>query len=45
MSTSDSPPGKAPAAAKAAPAKPDVTSTGRNRTSQHVDARRLGRYR
>ena len=33
--------------AKAAPPKPapDVTSTGRDRATQHVDAKRLGSYR
>ncbi len=30
-------------AAKPSP-KPDITSTGRDRTTQHVDAKRLGKY-
>ena len=35
-----------PAEAKPAarPAKPDLTSTGRDRATQHVDAKRLGKY-
>jgi hypothetical protein len=31
------------AAAKPSP-KPDITSTGRDRTTQHIDAKRLGKY-
>jgi hypothetical protein len=30
-------------AAKPSP-KPDITSTGRDRATQHIDARRLGKY-
>jgi hypothetical protein len=35
-----------PAEAKAAakPSKPDLTSTGRDRATQHIDAKRLGKY-
>ena len=37
-------PAKRPKAAPPKPA-PDVTSTGRDRATQHVDAKRLGSYR
>jgi hypothetical protein len=39
--------GKPSKAAKAAVAKPapDLTSTGRDRATQHIDAKRLGSYR
>ena len=33
------------AAAKPSPRpKPDLTSTGRDRATQHIDAKRLGKY-
>ena len=36
---------KTPTGAAAKPStKPDITSTGRDRTTQHVDAKRLGKY-
>ncbi len=41
-------PSKAETSSKPAkPAKPaaDITSTGRDRATQHIDAKRLGRYR
>ena len=38
------PPAKAAADKTSPKAKPDITATGRNRTTQHVDAKRLGKY-
>jgi hypothetical protein len=36
---------KTPTGAAAKPShKPDVTSTGRDRAIQHIDAKRLGKY-
>jgi hypothetical protein len=39
---SQSKPADAKPAAK--PSKPDLTSTGRDRATQHIDAKRLGKY-
>ena len=33
------------AAAKPSKPKPDLTSTGRDRATQHIDAKSLGKYR
>ena len=37
-------PGKGGAAKPSPKPKPDITSTGRDRTTQHIDAKRLGKY-
>jgi hypothetical protein len=42
MTKTNSPADKA--AAKPSKPKPDLTSTGRDRATQHIDAKRLGKY-